>query len=111
MERKHRDTREDAHRAGARTADQPRALAAQVRAQYAQGRQYFIGDSLSALDIYWRSFGNLLDPLPKAQCPMPDDWRPMFVANVPQVTAALDLLLPAHRDQIFGAYFHSPMQF
>jgi hypothetical protein len=36
---------------------------------------------------------NLLDPLPKEQCPMPDDWRPAFVVTDPQVSAALDPIL------------------
>lgn len=111
MGRKYRYTRDDAQRAGARTADQIKALAAQLHAQYDRGRHCFIGDGLTALDIYWTAFANLLDPLPKAQCPMPDDWRPMFVATDPQIVEALDPLLLQHRDRIFGAHFRNPMEF
>ena len=66
----------DAKAAGERTAASLRALAAQLKSQYARGVQYFVGDALSALDIYWTAFANLLDPLPKEQCPMPEALPP-----------------------------------
>ena len=56
--------------AGERIAGSLTALAQQLKSQYERGARYFIGDSLSALDIYWTAFANLLDPLPKKQCPM-----------------------------------------
>jgi hypothetical protein len=59
---------------------------------------------------YWAAFMNLLDPLPKDQCPMPEDWRPAFVSD-PHVKAALDPVLVEHRDAIFKGYFRSPMEF
>ncbi len=96
--------------AGERTAAQLRALSAQLHAQTARGSHYFIGDTLSALDIYWTAFSNLLAPLPKEQCPMPDDWRPMFVAQDPAIQQALDPILLAHRDRIFAAHFRNPME-
>ncbi|MGD9600748.1 MAG: glutathione S-transferase family protein [Gammaproteobacteria bacterium] len=110
MGRKYRYTKEDAVRAGARTADQLKVLAEQLHAQAARGVHYFVGDSLSALDIYWTMFANLLEPLPREQCPMPDDWRPMFVATDPQIRAALDPLLLQHRDRIFATHCRNPME-
>lgn len=110
MGNKYRYNKEDAARAGARTAAQLRAPATQLHAQKARGVPYFCGDALSALDIYWTSFANLLEPLAKAQCPMPDDWRPLFVAQDPVVRAALDTLLLEHRDRIFAAHFRNPME-
>ena len=53
----------DANAAGERTAASLRALATQLKSQYARGVKYFVGDALSALDIYWTAFANLLDPL------------------------------------------------
>ena len=71
---------------------------------------YFIGDALSALDIYWTAFANLLDPLPKEQCPMPDAYRPGFTVSDPVVKAALDPLLLEHRSRIFRDHFRNPME-
>jgi glutathione S-transferase len=100
----------DASAANERIAASLGALTSQLKSQYAQGSQYFIGDALSALDIYWTSFANVLDPLPKEQCPMPDDWRPGFTASDPVVRAAMDPLLMEHRLKIFRDHFRNPME-
>src|SRR5579862_470431 len=101
----------DVKAAGERTAASLTALATQLKSQYARGVKYFIGDALSALDIYWTAFANLLDPLPKEQNPMPDAWRPGFCASDPVVKAAMDPLLMEHRDKIFREHFRDPMEF
>jgi hypothetical protein len=100
----------DAKAAGERTAESLRALVNQLKSQYARGVHYFIGDALSALDIYWTAFANLLDPLPKEQCPMPDAYRPGFTVSDPVVKAALDPLLLEHRLRIFRECFRDPME-
>ncbi len=100
----------DAKAAGERVAQSLRALTAQLKSQYARGVHYFVGDALSALDIYWTAFANLLDPLPKEQCPMPEARRPGFTASDPVVKAALDPLLLEHRSLIFRDHFRSPME-
>lgn len=110
MGRKYRYNKDDLSRAGNRTAEQLKLLAVQLHAQYARDVPYFVGEGLSALDLYWTAFANLLDPLPKAQCPIPDDRRPMFVPTDPQIKAALDPLLLTHRDKIFAAHFRNPME-
>ena len=73
----------DAKAAGEHTAASLKALATQLESQYARGVRYFVGEALSALDIYWTAFANLLDPLPKEQCPMPEAWRPEFRRHRP----------------------------
>jgi len=100
----------DAKAAGERTAASLTALAAQLKSQYGRGVHYFIGDSLSALDIYWVAFANLLDPLPKEQCPMPEAYRPGFTVSDPVVKAALDPLLLEHRSRIFREHYRNPME-
>ena len=75
------------------------------------GVPYFVGDALSAVDIYWTAFANLLAPLPSSQCPIPEEMRPMFEASDPQIRAALDPILIEHRDRIFAAHFRAPMEF
>jgi glutathione S-transferase len=101
----------DAKEAGRRAAGSLGALSGQLKAQYARGVKFFVGDGLSALDIYFTSFMNLLDPLPEAQCPMPEAWRPAFKVSDPQVSAAMDPILVEHRDRIFKSYFRDPMEF
>lgn len=71
---------------------------------------YFVGDCLSALDIYWTAFANLLDTLPKEQCPMSEALRPAFIATEPVVKEALDPLLLEHRLLIFHKHFRDPME-
>jgi len=101
----------DAKAAGLRIAGSLRALSSQLEGQYERGRSFFVGDSLSALDIYWTAFMNLIDPLPKTQCPLPDEMRPGFTATDPTVLEALSPLLRQHRDTIFKQYFRDPMEF
>ncbi|MGD0288177.1 MAG: hypothetical protein ABSC63_00755 [Candidatus Binataceae bacterium] len=100
----------DAKAAGEHTAASLKALATQLKSQHARGVHYFVGDALSALDIYWTAFANLLDPLPKEQCPMPEAYRPGFTVSDPVVKAALDPLLLEHRSRIFRAHFRDPME-
>jgi glutathione S-transferase len=65
----------DAKAAGERTAVSLRALATQLKSQYARGVHYFIGDSLSALDIYWVAFAICWTRCRRssARCPRPTD--------------------------------------
>jgi len=100
----------DLRAAGPRVAESLRALAAQLKSQYARGVNYFVGDSLSALDIYWTAFSNLVEPLPKEQCPMSDNLRAGFTASHPVIRAALDPLLLEHRTRIFREHFRDPME-
>jgi glutathione S-transferase len=111
MGAKYRYDNADFRAAGARTAASLTALANQLRTQQARGRNYFVGDGLTAVDIYWTAFANLLDPLPPDLCPIPEGWRPAFVVTDPQIKAALDPILLTHRDRIFTAHFRKPMEF
>ena len=108
---KYRFDLDDTARASGRIAASLTALATQLRRQADSGSPYFIGASLSALDIYWTAFANFLAPLPAPQCPIPEPARPMFVATEPQILGALDPILLAQRDRIFAAHFRSPMEF
>lgn len=110
MGAKYRYSAADARAAGARTARQLTALATQLKAQHARGRPFFVGETLSALDLYWVAFMNLLDLLPAPQCPVPDAMRPMFALHDETVRAALDPVLVAHRDRVFAGYFRNPME-
>lgn len=100
----------DAGLAGARIAATLRALTTQLRRQYDRGVPFFVGGQLSALDIYWTAFANLLDPLPDENLPLPDQVRPAFVATDPLIIEALDPLLLEHRKKTFDACFRTPME-
>lgn len=75
----------DAAAAGARIAATLRALAVLLAAQEARGVPWFVGETLSAVDIWWVATANIV--------------------------AALDPALLAHRDRVFKACFRDPMAF
>lgn len=82
----------------------------QLAAQQAAGRDYLIGDRLSALDIYWSAFAGAIDPLPPHLCPnMPEQMRQGY--NDPELKAIGGDALFAHRDRIYRDYLKLPMNF
>jgi glutathione S-transferase len=101
----------EAAAAGGRIAATLGMLAAELKAQQARGVPFFVGEGLSAVDIYWVAIANMIVPLPAAQCPMREASRPAFTASDPAIVAALDPVLVAHRDRIFRAHFRDPMEF
>ena len=82
-----------------------------LESQHEQGSDYFIGDTLTALDIYWPAFCNIMRTLPVDQCPTAEPIRPLFDMIDPNVKAAIDPILLAHRDRIMEAHFKIPMEF
>ena len=79
--------------------------------QQSEGREYFFGNRLSALDVYWSTFAVLVQPLPLEQCPMDPAARESFVNTDPVVAEALSTQLLAHRDRIYGEHLQLPMDF
>ena len=88
-----------------------RTLSTRLAEQQAQGRQYFLGDHLSALDIYWSTFAVLVQPLPLELCPMDAGFRASFVNTDPVVAEALSPRLLGHRDRIYREHLRLPMDF
>jgi glutathione S-transferase len=88
-----------------------RLLEARLEQQHARGSKFFIGDQLSALDIYWATFAALVQPLPPEQCPMATAFRAFYTEKNPVVTAAVSPLLLAHRDFIYRQYLEFPIVF
>lgn len=81
-----------------------------LRDQQAQGRDFLIGESLSALDIYWAAMAGAIDPLPPELCPnMPPDMRAGYTdAELHELGGAA---LFAHRDRIYRDHLTLPMDF
>jgi len=98
-----------AGKAAARCADIVRLFAGRLEAQRARGSRFFVGNSLTALDIYWAAFAALIQPLPDDLCKMTPGFRERYICNDPQVTAAMDPKLLAHRDFIYHEYLELPV--
>lgn len=81
-------------------------LAVQLAEQQGRGREFLIGDHLSALDIYWATFAAMVAPLPAALCPMPERLRENYT-----LVPAPDSALLAHRDRIYRDSLPTPLDF
>ena len=102
---------EAAARAPARAADILGALAAQLHAQRAQGSDYLIGGRLSAADLYWACFSQLVGPLPREVNPIPDYVVSLYSAVPEAVAAALDPILLEHRARIYERHIGLPLDY
>jgi glutathione S-transferase len=76
---------------------------------HANGRGYYLGDRLTALDIYAATFMAMFSPLPHEQCPMPKALRASFESLDDATRAALDPILFEHRDRIYAEYLELPL--
>ena len=100
---------EAAAAAPARCAEILRRFAERLKAQHASGSKYLIGDSLTALDLYWACTAATIYPLPEAQCAMPELFRAVYINTDPVVQTAADPVLMAHRDFIYETYLELPI--
>ncbi len=104
---------DDATRAAApaRTAEILSLLSAELRAQRARGSRYFVGDALSALDLYWTAFAAMVEPLPEASCAMPAGNRGVYSLRDPEVRSCADPVLLEHRDFVYEKHLSLPLDF
>ncbi len=86
-------------------------LSARLEQQKQKGRKFFIGDRLSALDIYWAAFATLVQPLLQELCPMASSFRELYTQKNPDILAAASPLLMEHRDFIYREYLELPIVF
>jgi len=85
-------------------------LAGRIRHQRAQGSAYLVGQELSAADIYWAYFSQMLQSYPEPKNPMPNGLRAAW-ATVAKVLGEFDPSLIEQRDQTFEAHLELPMSF
>ena len=102
---------EAAAAAPARIASILKFLAERIERQKAKGNKFFIGDKLSAVDIYWATFAALLRPMPPELCPMATSFREMYTEKNPLIVAATAPSLMEHRDFIYSEYLELPLIF
>lgn len=88
-----------------------RFLGTRLEQQRAKGSKFFIGNQLSALDIYWAAFAAIVQPLPPDLCPMATAFRAFYTNKDPVVQAALSSLLLEHRDFVYREYLELPIVF
>lgn len=87
------------------------ALSARLHDQEKAGSQYFVGDQLTALDLYWANMSQIIDPYPPEQNPMPDFVRQMWQAVGAALESAIDPILITQRDFIFEKYLTLPLDY
>jgi len=102
---------EAAEAAPPRAAEILELLASRLRDQRDRGSRFFVGDALSALDVYWAAFAAIVRPLPAAQCPMPEFLRAQYDVKDARVSAAVDPLLLEHRNFIYREFLQLPLDF
>jgi glutathione S-transferase len=86
-------------------------LARTLAEQSARGSRYFVGDALSAADLYWACFSNMLAPLPPEACPTPPWMRQAWAETGPEIAASLTPALLAHRDFVLAEHVGLPLDF
>jgi glutathione S-transferase len=76
----------------------------------ASGRDYFLGDRPTALDVYVAAGLGPLAPLPHDQCPMLAPVRHAFETLDPAVRAAVPASLLRHRELMFQRHLTLPVR-
>jgi len=85
-------------------------LNARLHAQNAAGSRFYVGGSLTALDIYSATFVGLLKPLPPEQVNLPAELRAGFEAMDDATRRALDPILIEHRDYVYSRFLELPVK-
>jgi len=95
--------------AGLRVAELLSMLVARLKAQRRAGSRYYVGDALTAVDVYSATFMAMFGPLPPEQCKMDAGTRTAFENNDAQIEAVLDPMLFAHRDMMYAEHLELPL--
>jgi glutathione S-transferase len=95
--------------AGARVAEILAMLVARLKAQHQAGSRYYIGGSLTAVDVCSATFAAMFNPLQPEQCKMDASTRTAFTTRDAQTDAALDPILFAHRDMMYAQHLELPL--
>jgi glutathione S-transferase len=86
-------------------------LSSTLRDQRNAGRDFLVGERLSAADIYWATFAAMLSPLSAELCPMTDVMRTAYTVTDESTLAAADPILLEHRDRIYEQHLQLPIEF
>lgn len=95
--------------APARAAELLRLFSTRLEAERARGHRYLLGDSATALDVYWATFAALVEPLPEEVCPMPEAMRGQYELRDAPVREAATPALLEHRDFVYEHHLELPI--
>ena len=94
---------------GARVMELLGMLKMRLKSQRENGCRYYIGNSVTAVDIYSATFMALFRPLPSDQGDMDANIRAAFETRFEQTEAALDPILLEHRDMMYADHLELPL--
>lgn len=86
-----------------------REFAGALGEQRAAGKPYYLGDTLSAADVYSATFMGLFKPLPEFHCRMNPAFRPALEMLDAETAAAMDPVLIEHRDMMYARHLELPL--
>jgi glutathione S-transferase len=92
-----------------RVAKLLRGLVSRLKTQRQSGSRYYVGNDLSAADIYSAAAVAMFSALPQSQCEMDPVMRTAFETRDAPTTAALDPILFEHRDMIYAEHLELPL--
>jgi len=95
--------------AGQRVVELLNLLTARLKAQQAAGSEFYIGNAVTALDVYSAAFTTMFAPLPPEHCDMHPKTRAAFNTLDAETKAAVDPILPAHRDMMYAKFLALPL--
>jgi glutathione S-transferase len=95
--------------AGARVAEIAGMLSSRLHSQRTAGSRYYVGDAMTAADIYGATFMAMFRPLSEAQCAMDATTRAAFETLDARTGAALDPILFEHRDMMYAQHLELPL--
>ena len=93
----------------ARVAELPGLLEARQKAQRAAGSRYYVGGSLTAVDVYAATVMAMFGPLPPEHCAMEAGTRAAFQTLDALTATALDPILFQHRDMMYAEHLELPL--
>jgi glutathione S-transferase len=109
LAKKYGYTPESGAAAGARVVELLGMLAARLKAQRQAGSRYYVGNALTAMDVYSATFTAMFGPLPSGQCAMVASSRAAFETLDASTAAALDPILFEHRDMMYRERLELPL--
>ncbi|HYJ41251.1 MAG TPA: hypothetical protein VEW08_10685 [Steroidobacteraceae bacterium] len=94
---------------GARVRELLSEVGGVLRAQREAGKPYYLGDTLSAADVYSATFMALFKPLAEEYCRMEPAVRAAFAWLDDATAAAIDPVLLEHRDMMYERHLELPL--
>ena len=71
--------------------------------------EYLVGDALTAVDVYWATFANLLIPLPPELMPVSTMIRGAYTCHDEDILAATSPRLRSHQRTIYERHLQLPV--